>query len=123
MLSATHNRAYQGFLTLLTKFSQLMSAQQHKIDLTRADRGFDELTIYFETHILLLDCEGVESEFAPRWQSIQREILREYKLLSTDTIFLSSARQHTTQVKRIKNINGRLTKLMGYCRTMLEDNN
>ena len=123
MLSATHDRAYQDFLTLLTRFSQLMSAQQQKIDLIGVAQQFEELAIYFETHILPLDCTGIASEFCSRWQSIQREILREYKLLSIDKIFLSSARQQTTQNARIKNISDRLTKLIGYCQIMLKDNN
>ena len=123
MLSATHDRAYQDFLTLLTEFGELSVGRKNKEDLARLMRGFNDLKTHLEANIVLLDSQNKEPAIASRWQSVHTEIVREYKLLSTDMLFLASARQQTTQVKRIKSINNRLTKLIGYCQIMLKDKN
>ena len=90
MLSASHNRAYQDFLTLLTNFKNLVDNPE-----TSSRQG------------------SIMSEF----QSLKQA----FKLLTTDILFLASARQDTTQIKRIKSIDDRLTKLIGYCQILLQD--
>ena len=122
MLSSLHNRAYQNFLTLLNKFQ--IDAENEKASLERVKQEWEQLKLCFEQQIVGIDVGEVPEAIASRWQSVQTEIKREFKLLSTDVLFLASARQITTQNKRVKSISDRLTKLIGYCQiiTNVPDN-
>lgn len=123
MLPSSHNRAYQDFLTLLTDFKSFLGIQSYKNLGSQARSKFQDLDKWFEQHITNLSQEDLESAIASRWQSVQTEIKREFKLLATDILFLSSAREKQTQIKRIDRINDRLAKLIGYCQIMLNKTN
>ena len=120
MLSTSHNRAYQDFITLLTNFRNSVIDAERPSNLSQIEPEFEILKQWFEENIVSLDPKGIEPAVAPRWQSIQREILREFKLLTTDTLFLFSARQNSTKTKRLKSIGDRTTKLIGYCQGLLQ---
>ena len=115
MLSSSHNRAYQDFSTLLTRF-QSLSVENEEASSERVKQEWEQLRLCFEQQIAGIDAGEIPEAIASRWQSVQTEIKREFKLLSTDVLFLASARQITTQNKRVKSISDRLTKLIGYCR-------
>ena len=123
MLSTSHFRAYQDFLTLLTEFIQVADQEKQNLNLSLLQKEFGQLSQWFQTHIISLSDRQIDPVHASRWQSVHTEILREFKLLSTDMLFLASARQDSTQNKRIKSIVNRLTKLIGYCQIMLKNNN
>ena len=123
MLPPLHNRAYQDFLTLLTEFESILVAQTKKNEQSQIRLKFQDLVKWFKQNISDLSQEDLELAIAPRWQSLQTEIKREFNLLSTDMLFLSAARQKATQVQRIKSISDRLAKLIGYCQIMLKDSN
>ena len=119
MLSRSHSRAYQDFLTLLTEFKNLVD--EDEIEKSQLKGKFQDLATWFEQNIADLSSENLDRAIAPRWQSVQTEIKRELKLLSTDILFLTSARQNVTQTKRIKSIGDRLGKLLSYCQIMLNE--
>jgi predicted ribosome quality control (RQC) complex YloA/Tae2 family protein len=121
MLSESHNRAYQDFLTLLIKFVQELSKQEQKINQFEIKQKFQGLLEWFEQNVAQLSNQDLAPALASRWQAVQTEILREFKLLSTDILFLATSRQQATQQKKLKSINERLTKLIGYCQIMLKD--
>ncbi|MGD1921858.1 MAG: heterocyst frequency control protein PatD [Pleurocapsa sp.] len=121
MLSTLHNRAYQDFLTLLTDFHNFMLNSQKQTNLLIIKQEFKKLEQWFKQNINSLDDEGIDTAYIPRWQSVQREVNREFKLLTTDILFLASARQDATRIKRLKSISDRLSKLSSYCRGMLEE--
>jgi len=123
MLPPSHNRAYQDFLTLLTELDSFLVDQGEKNVQSQVKLRFQDLTAWFEQNIKDLSQEDLDREVVPRWQSLQTEIKREFKLLLTDMLFLSSARQNSTQIKRINSIGDRLTKLIGYCQIMLNKSN
>ena len=123
MLPPSHNRAYQDFLTLLTEFDSILVIQSKKNEQSQIKLKFQDLAQWFKQNITDLSPEDLDSLIAPRWQSLQTEIKREFNLLSTDILFLASARQKATQVQRIKSISDRLAKLIGYCQIMLNDSN
>jgi hypothetical protein len=123
MLSESHNRAYQDFLTLLIKFRQELSRQEQKNNQFEIKQEFSGLLKWFEQNVAQLSNQDLVSAIASRWQAVQTEILREFKLLSTDMLFLAASRQQTTQVKKLKSINDRLTRLISYCQIMLQDRN
>lgn len=123
MLSASHRRAYQELMTWLTKFDSLLPNQNCEVAQPQIRLEFQSLTQWFNQNIANLSSEGLERAIAPRWQSVQTEIKREFKLLTTDILFFASARQNPTQTKRLKSISDRLNKLIGYCQIMLNDGN
>ncbi len=123
MLPPSHNRAYQDFLTLLTEFESMLVAQSKKNEQSQMRLKFQDLVKWFKQNISDLSPEDLDRLIAPRWQSLQTEIKREFNLLSTDMLFLASARQKATQVQRINRISDRLAKLIGYCQIMLNDSN
>ena len=123
MLSTSHNRAYQDFLTLLTNFVEKLPGQEQKSLRSEIEQNFPGLSSWFTENVVQLSSQDLPPAIASRWQGVQTEILREFKLLSTDILFLAASRQQTTQLKRLKSINERLTKLISYCQIMLKDNN
>ena len=124
MLPASHDRAYQDFLTLLTEFKEVIVKAQQKDDVSVVSTEFYSLSSWFQQHISSLDDRNIASAIAPRWQSVQTEIKREFKLLSTDLLFLASAKQNSTRQKKLQSIELHLTKLVGYCQIFAaKDNN
>jgi hypothetical protein len=121
MLATSHNRAYQDFLTLLTTFRQNLSAKEQKNNQSSIKQEFQSVSVWFEQNLVSLSAADLESAIASRWQAVQTEILREFKLLSTDILFLAAARQQTTQLTRLQSIDGRLTKLISYCQIMISE--
>ncbi|WP_019507595.1 heterocyst frequency control protein PatD [Pleurocapsa sp. PCC 7319] len=119
MLSPSHNRAYQDFLILLTNFKSFLGNPEEKKANSQIQQKFQELQHWFDKNVTDLDEQELEKAIASRWQSVQTEIKREFKLLTTDILFLKSARQQSTQTKRIQSISDRVTKLIGYCQVML----
>ena len=119
MLSASHNRAYQDFSSLLIELNNLLASPTQTTDLNLIEQQFESLALWYEQNIVCLDRQGLDPAIASRWQSVQTEIKREFKLLSTDILFLASARQNSTQTKRLKSIGNRLSKLSGYCQILL----
>lgn len=123
MLPTLHNRAYQDFITLLTDFHNLIKKSQTKNDLPVIKQEFQTFNYWFEQNIISLNHDGIKNAYISRWQSVQREIIREFKLLTTDILFLASARQDATKSKRFQSIENRLNKLANYCRGLLEEAN
>ena len=119
MLSSSHLRAYQDFSTLLTTFQGFLDAENERASSERVKQEWEQLRSCFE-QVAGIDVGEVPEAIASRWQSVQTEIKREFKLLSTDVLFFASARQITTQNKRIKSISDRLSKLISYCQIILD---
>lgn len=121
MLSTLHNRAYKDFMTLLTDFHDFAFAAQNQTNLPAIQEKFKKLEQWFKQNISNLDDEGINIAYISRWQSVQREINREFKLLTTDILFLASARQDATKAKRFNSIGDRLMKLSNYSQGILEE--
>ncbi|WP_036482355.1 heterocyst frequency control protein PatD [Myxosarcina sp. GI1] len=120
MLSAPQQKAYQEFLVLLTKFKENFKDDAQKINPTTTKERFRKIQQWFEEKIAHSSAEHLaEVEIAPSWQAIQRELIREFRLLSTDVIFLASARQTATKKARLQSIDTRIDKLINYCQTMI----
>ncbi|WP_319420954.1 heterocyst frequency control protein PatD [Pleurocapsa sp. FMAR1] len=118
MLPASHNRAYQDFSNLLTKFSGFLINSEEQVDQLQLKQKFQHLQSWFDGNIADLESDNLEQDVISRWQSVQTEIKREFKLLATDILFLTSARQSSTLDKRLRSIKGRVAKLLSYCQIM-----
>ena len=121
MLSESHNRAYQEFLILLEKFKNDCSNLDLKTQKTAINEQFKQLQAFFQEYILPLTDAALNAAIAPRWQSIQTEIKREFRLLSTDILFWASSRQASTRDIKLQAVRERITKLIGYCQIMLSN--
>ena len=121
MLSALHNRAYQDFLILLTNFDNSIRNTSNRSSRLVVTQEFASLQQWFEENIGNLDEKEIEAAYIPRWQAVQREIEREFKLLITDILFLASARREATINKRTKSANDRISKLTSYCQGILQE--
>ena len=118
MLPASHNRAYQDFLNLLTEFNCFLINSEEKVNQLQIIQRFQHLQPWFDRNIADLESENLEQDIISRWQSVQTEIKREFKLLAIDILFVASARQSSTLDKRLQSIKGRVAKLIGYCQIM-----
>ena len=121
MLSESHNRAYQEFSILLEKLENDCSNLDLKTQKTAINEQFKQLQISFQENMLPLTDADLSAAIAPRWQSIQTEIKREFRLLSTDILFWTSSRQASTRDTKLQSVKKRITKLIGYCQIMLND--
>lgn len=119
MLPASHYRAYQDFLTLLIEFNYLLSNLEVEINQNTINSRFEQLKCCYEEQIVHLSGQGIELNLLSRWQSIQRELQREFKLLSIGILFLISAQKETTKQEKLNNIQRNTTKLIGYCQIMI----
>lgn len=117
MLPVSHNRAYQDFKDLLIELKRTLDEEETELE--QVNRQFQDIARWYEQNIVPLQDEALDKTVASRWQSVQTEIKREFKLLSTDILFLASARHNSTQSKRLQSIGDRIDKLIGYCQIML----
>ncbi|MGV2830511.1 heterocyst frequency control protein PatD [Myxosarcina sp. GI1(2024)] len=120
MSSASHQKAYQEFQVLLTEFKENFKNHEPKFPRVSITKRFQQLQQWFERNIVSLSEENLARAIAPRWQAIQRELIREFRLLATDVIFLASSRQPATKEARLKGIDDRLDKLVNFCQTAIE---
>ncbi len=118
MLPTSHNRAYQEFLTLLQQLQHAFIFSV-EVDVASLQQEFQAVRQYFEQCIIPLTSEELDESIAPRWQSLQTELRREFRLLTTDLMFLGSSRQPETREARLRSIGERLVKISGYCQAML----
>ena len=132
MLPESHQQEYQDFLTLLKKLQifcttlsletkQNKEPEAFQSDILLLQQRFENLQPWFEQHILSLTEEKIEQKSAIRWQSIQTEIKREFRLLTTNILLLKSSRQIGTLSTRIETIKNNLAKLTDYCQIMVAD--
>jgi hypothetical protein len=119
MLSRIHNQAYQEFLTLLTNFPTHSLNRDRTIDTKNWVDAFADLQTFFNNTIMPLTEGELNKQIVYRWQSLQTEIRREFRLLGTDILFLKSSRQPTTKLARGKAIDERIQKLMLYSQEIL----
>ncbi len=121
MLSAPHQKAYQEFMFLLTKFKDNFKDDEREVSLNTIKERFRTIQLWFEEKIAHLSTENLaEVAIAPRWQAIQRELIREFRLLSTDIIFLASSRKAATKEARLRTIDTRIAKLINFCQIVID---
>ncbi|MDJ0576932.1 MAG: heterocyst frequency control protein PatD [Xenococcaceae cyanobacterium MO_234.B1] len=133
MLSLAHKKAYQEFLNLLNHWQNYgvnpdgeagrgnLPICNHPVDkVNEITKQFPDLQQWFQQEILTLTDEELDTTVISLWRSLQTEIQREFRLLSTDMLFLASSRQASTRESRLKTIGDRITRLIAYCQKILE---
>ena len=133
MLSLLHKKAYQEFITLLYDWQKIFvshdsKASEANLTISNYDvdqvveikQKFADLQQFFQQEIMILTEAELDSKVTGLWRSLHTEIQREFRLLSTDILFLASSRQASTRETRLKLINERITKLIAYCQKILD---
>ncbi len=133
MLSLLHKKAYQQFITLLYGWQKIFvshdskasaanfTISNHQVDqVVEIKQKFADLQQFFPQEIMILTEEELDSKVVATWRSLQTEIQREFRLLSTDILFLASSRQASTKETRLKLINERITRLITYSQKILD---
>lgn len=82
------------------------------------DREFGEIRAWMDTRVLSLTDDNLEGETLVRWRQIQTEIVRSWRLLQTDWLFLASSKKSID--RRSATVRERLNTLAGYCRALLD---
>ena len=108
MLSLAHKKAYQEFLTLLNHW-QNSGGNQDKVN--EMTKQFSDLQQWFQQEIMTLTDQELDTTVISLWRSLQTEIQREFRLLSTNILFLASSRQASTREKRLKIIGDRINEI------------
>ncbi|MDJ0531617.1 MAG: heterocyst frequency control protein PatD [Xenococcaceae cyanobacterium MO_207.B15] len=116
MLSLLHKKAYQEFLTWLNRWQNLLANHDKVQEMTQQ---FPDLQQWFQQEIMTLTDEELDTTVVSLWRSLHTEIQREFRLLSTDMLFLASSRQASTTESRLKLIGDRITRLIAYCQKIL----
>lgn len=111
MLPKTDFENYQEFLSLLRKMQlNLKSTEPDNLK-----QIYQELQQKFTEKIIILTGNELEGSNYQKWQSLQTEIHRSFKLLETQIMFLLTSRQSTTNHKHLNTIDNYLNKLIFYC--------
>jgi hypothetical protein len=113
MLPKNFRESYETSLDLLRA---LAIALDEKDGETR-ERRFQELQVFLREQVLSLTDDNLDPETAIRWRRIQTELVRSWRLLETEWLFLASARGSGD--RRLAMIGERLNALIGYCQLLL----
>lgn len=113
MLTAPYRQAFLALHQAIDRLTQLID-----------EGGLTSATLeaaqqVFQTQVLTLNLDDLDSTIAAKLQSIQTEIAKQFRLLSADVVFLQAARQSATATQRKAQIRDRLTLLRQYCEGML----
>lgn len=119
MSSIIHKKAYRDFSTLLNNLENHCRDSAEIANNADIAAIWSDLKQVFQEKIIPLTDEKLDREVASRWISLQTEIQREFRLLNTDWLFWTSARQQAIKQARAKAVTERLHKLSQYCQLML----
>lgn len=118
MLPASHSQAYQEFLVLIQKFQICFDHLDTEVEPLTINQQFLVLQEFFNQRILTLTQEDLDNSLR-QVKPLYTEICREFKLLTTDLLFLRASRQKATKEERLTSIRDRLTKLIVYIEAVL----
>ena len=120
MLSMSHSQAYQEFLTSLEKLNDDFSLVNDETDVKSVQKQFQTIKIFFQQQIASLAAQELDKAVAIRWQSLQTELYREFRILDTDILFLASSRQAETRAQRLQSVGARLERIRRYCSAIVD---
>jgi hypothetical protein len=111
------HQKYQELWQQLQYLAQ--SLAEEKAQGENLDLLFLPLVNLMEQQILNLDQESLELSLSSKWQQLQTEINRSYRLLKTDLLFFKSARQPHLKSQRLITVQQRLSQIMSYVQGIL----
>lgn len=116
MLPASHCEPYRELQKVLElMLSKVSSNNWQGTQLKDIDQKVQQV---FNKEVATLRADKLAPEDASRWQSIQTEIHKQMRLLSTDVMLLQAARSSATSLARSQSLCDRITTLIKYCQTL-----
>jgi uncharacterized coiled-coil DUF342 family protein len=116
MLPTSHSQAYHNLLNKILTLQSLLN--QLPLNPDQIEESLQQLEQVFQEQVIALTPEELELGIVSRWQSVQTEIHRTFRLLRTDVLLWRAGKQATTKTQRLKVIGNRLEQLIDYCRIM-----
>ena len=116
MSSIIHKKVYQEFLNLLEEFQQELNSSYTTIP----QEIWYKLQQFCQEKIFPLTDDDLDDSLVSQWRSLQIEILREFRLLNTDILFLGTSRQTNTKKARLNSIRDRIPRLIKFCQMVQE---
>jgi DNA transposition AAA+ family ATPase len=113
MLPKNHRFIYE---TLLDRLLTLAEAIEETDTLART-QVLGEIQTLMREQVLSLSDDNLAIEVAAQWRRVQTELIRSWRLLETDWLFLASSGKSSD--RRLETIRQRLTTLMQYCHLLL----
>jgi hypothetical protein len=114
----------ESYLQAYDRLQQSLQQLQRAVETGDRDSlqpRFQAAQQLFQQEITLLDLEALDPKLALKIRSIQVEINKQMRLLATDLLFLKTARQAATASQRQQQIGDRVTLLLRYCDSILEN--
>lgn len=115
MLTNVHQQAYQAFKHRV----ELIGGALDQDDRVALSAAIAELQPWFQTQLLTLPMDDLDSVQQQRVQSYQVEMNKQLRLLAMDSLFLKAARQSATAGQRQEQIRDRISTLIRYCDALL----
>jgi len=113
VLPLLHRDRYQQLLTQLQALSALVN--QEKASPLALKTAFQEAKQVYQSDIMPLDSADVAAPLASRWQALQTELNRTFRLLQSDLAFLQAARQPATAEQRRASCQQHLHQAIAAC--------
>ncbi len=117
MLPKSYCNCYEYFFKKLLKLQQSLKSPAEE----NQKKLYQELQLHFTKEVMTLTGTELKGAIYHKWQSLQTEINRAFRLLQTEFAFFLTARQTTTNQQRLTNINNHLEKLIFYCQELLKE--
>ncbi len=117
MLPILHQEQYQALRQRL----QALLDGAGNVDRGVAVSAVSEVQQFFQSQVVCLPIEGLALADRSRTQSYNTELHKQLRLLTTDVMFLGSAKQGATQQQRLDRVCDRLATLLRYCDVLLEN--
>lgn len=118
MLRNLHKISYEEFLGVLIEDRDQLKSMDSSLKMDK--NLLASCKKIFKEKIITLTGDELDPMIASRWQSLQTEISRTFRLLTTDMMFLSSSIQSSTAQARIAKVTEHIDKLIVYCQMILK---
>ena len=112
MKSCDYCQVYAAFQEELEKLRSVLTAEELK--LPELQRTWQRVQTTFQNQVMPLCGEDLDTLTFSSWQSVQTEIHREMRLLSTELMFLQLDRFGRKQ----QGARDRLDKIIGFCQML-----
>jgi hypothetical protein len=120
MLPPPHHQQYRQLRSDLVTLQSVLSAQKGgPILQQQADRLWQQFQIGLNSESSGLESSSLEPSLENRQRSLQTEIHKHLRLLTSDFCFLAAARQAEKVAQRTGQIGDRIGLLIQYCDALL----
>ncbi len=118
MLPSSQYQCYQEFKSALEQLREFTATPE--LEVVALQNKFQDLQQLFQSQIISLSADDLDSDDISRWQSFQTEIYKQMRLLQTDIMLLQASRNPATFRSRQTSVSDRINTLIQYCEVLLQ---